>query len=583
MKSLALVLLAASCAVGISNATTNQISVTGQWDFDQGDLRATIGADLQYVGTASNITTFSTVSIGGRNAQVMAFGSNSISQGFYMRHGANANGGGRFVNQYTLVMDVMFPASSSGQLRALFQTDPFNHPGNDAEFYIGGNSSSPDANGMGADGQFNGPLLPNTWYRLAFAVDLTAPPNQQLTKYVNGVVVGAQSLSGGIDGRYALGPTALLFTTGIATTGFTQPGYVNSIQFLNGCLTSNAVAALGRPTASGIPSGALMTISNSVQSASIKINWAGAKYPYSVQKTSNVYNPTWQNVGSLDSLGNIAVPANDPAGFFRVNSAISSSLIDPGTPLEPNIPVGTLPSGDISVPTKQILHTAGQTINFTGRPVDIALSPDGTKAYIKNMNDLRVVDAVGWNMLQTLNYPASGASYHGICVAHDGSHVYVTGCGNDLYDWVVSTNGSVTFSRDIFLPTNSDPCGITLSPDNSTAYVCLGRSNSLAVVNLAAGTVTQLINVGIAPWDVALSSNGTTAYVSDWGGRYPGTNDLTANSVNTQVVVDSRGIASSGVVSIVNLTQNREVDRAGYSTTLIAVHLHRDIGKRDVR
>ena len=87
-------------------------------------------------------------------------------------------------------MDVMFPASSSGQWRALFQTDPFNHDGNDAEFYIGNSTSAPDANGMGADGQYNGSLAADTWYRIAFAVDLTAPAGQQLSKYVNGVKVG---------------------------------------------------------------------------------------------------------------------------------------------------------------------------------------------------------------------------------------------------------------------------------------------------------------------------------------------------------------------------------------------------------
>ena len=60
-----------------------------------------------------------------------------------MRHGAKPNGGGHFVNQYTLLMDVMFPAASSGQWRALFQTDPFNHDGNDAEFYVGNDSFGP--------------------------------------------------------------------------------------------------------------------------------------------------------------------------------------------------------------------------------------------------------------------------------------------------------------------------------------------------------------------------------------------------------------------------------------------------------
>src|SRR6185436_8576571 len=101
------------------------------------------------------------------------------------------------------------------------------------------------ANGIGAENQYHGALAADTWYRIAFAVDLTAPAGQQLSKYVNGVLVGTQSLSGGVDGRYALGPTALLFTSG--NFGFSRPGFVNSIQFVNGWMPPAAIAALGSP------------------------------------------------------------------------------------------------------------------------------------------------------------------------------------------------------------------------------------------------------------------------------------------------------------------------------------------------
>src|SRR5438128_324608 len=93
--------------------TVYDLAVTGQWGFDQGDLRATVGADLEFTGDTASTTTFPSMEIGDQIARVMAFGSNSVTQGFYMRHGAKPNGGGRFVNQYTLIMDVMFPQASS--------------------------------------------------------------------------------------------------------------------------------------------------------------------------------------------------------------------------------------------------------------------------------------------------------------------------------------------------------------------------------------------------------------------------------------------------------------------------------------
>jgi autotransporter-associated beta strand protein/YVTN family beta-propeller protein len=536
--------------------TVYELAVTGQWDFAQGDLRATVGAELEFVGDTATSTAFPTVNLNGQPTRVMAFGRNSVSQGFYARHGAKPNGGGQFVNQYTLIMDVMFPAASSGQWRALWQTDPYNHAGNDAEFFVGDSAALPAPNGIGAEGQFHGSLAPDTWYRLAFVVDLLATTNQ-LTKFVNGVAVGSQALSGGIDGRYALGPAALLFTAGTVGGGFTQPGWVSSIQFINGVAPPAAIAALGGPDAGKLPPGnaALRIASIARQASSVALAWTGPTGQFQTQATSNLVSPQWRDVGSPTTNRTAAVPSGGAEEFYRVAQP------------RPDIRVGQLPFGEQVIPSKQILRAAGQQVQFNGRPVDLALSPDGRWVFIKNVSSLLVVDAAAWTLRQTLSYPGSGASMHGIAVSPDGSHVYVTGAGNELYDWTVAADGTVAFARTVALPSGSCPCGLTISADGAKAYVCLSIPNKLAVVNLASGTVSQLITVGVAPWDVVLAPDGGTAFVSDWGGRFPIGGDLTAASAGTQVVVDSRGVGASGVVSFVNLT-------TGLQSAQVATDLH---------
>src|SRR5205823_341562 len=291
-------------------------------------------------GDTATITSFSSMSIGGQIATVMAVGSNSFTQGFYMRHGAKPNGGGKFVNQYTWIMDVMFPAQSTGQWRALFQTDPFNHAGNDAEFYLGDSASVPDAGGIGAEGQYNGTLAADTWYRIAFAVDLAAPAGQQLSKYVNGVNVGNQSLAGGLDGRYALGPTATLFTSGI--DGFTRAGFVNSIQFVNGWMSPEAISALGAPTAGGLPPGdaALKITSINRNDSTLSLAWTGPDGQFQLQKRTNILALPWEDFASPITNRSLSFPITGSTAFYRVKE------------LERDIQVGQLPYGEQSLPSR---------------------------------------------------------------------------------------------------------------------------------------------------------------------------------------------------------------------------------------
>src|SRR5437899_486083 len=117
-------LLASALALAGLTATAHA-AVTGQWDFKNGDLSATIGQPLQDLN-AAGATVFGTSSIGGTPTNVMKFPKAPNELGGYLEVvGAAANGGGGLVNQYSVVMDVLFPAASAGKNRALFLTDSF--------------------------------------------------------------------------------------------------------------------------------------------------------------------------------------------------------------------------------------------------------------------------------------------------------------------------------------------------------------------------------------------------------------------------------------------------------------------------
>ncbi|MBP7937327.1 MAG: PEP-CTERM sorting domain-containing protein [Phycisphaerae bacterium] len=259
MKSVGKHALWAVAVVGLITGTTfASEKVTGRWNFDDpaNGLKATIGNDLVYGDAATaaatefgTTTNFGIADIGGQDANVMKFPqTTSTTMGYQMFHGAAANGSTSDVNQYTLMMDILYP-SSSGGYRALFQTSATN--ANDADFFVNG------SNGIGISSQYHGNLTPDTWHRVALVVDLDqADATKKYTKYIDGAFVGYTDLggSGSAGGRWALypdgsGSPAWLFAD---EDGETAMGYVNSIQFQNFALSADAIAALGGPTADGI-------------------------------------------------------------------------------------------------------------------------------------------------------------------------------------------------------------------------------------------------------------------------------------------------------------------------------------------
>jgi predicted phosphodiesterase len=255
-RGIVLSLLWIGCVAGARGA------ITGQWDFENGTLAAGVGTSLQFRGDTAATAQFGTTTalgvagINGQVANVLRLPACSPTQGLLLPHGAQPNSGGEFVNRYTLVLDVLFPAGSTG-FRALLQTETNTTTTTDAELFVNG------GHGIGIGGQYQGNVSPGEWHRLAFTVDLS---KRELGKYVDGTnvlngPVGAAPLgtnpvqyleatAGAIDGRWSLQPVALLFADEDNETGVL---YINSIQIHDRVLTGEQIAALGRPSATGIP------------------------------------------------------------------------------------------------------------------------------------------------------------------------------------------------------------------------------------------------------------------------------------------------------------------------------------------
>ncbi|AEU37877.1 bifunctional YncE family protein/alkaline phosphatase family protein [Granulicella mallensis] len=103
------------------------------------------------------------------------------------------------------------------------------------------------------------------------------------------------------------------------------------------------------------------------------------------------------------------------------------------------------------------------------------------------------------------------------------------------------------------------------------AVVALTFDDEAAVIDLDTKEVHGRIKTGIAPFGTVVNADSSVAYVSNWGGRVPKPGERSAatgpEENADQVLVDERGVASSGTVARIDLL-------TGQVTATVAVGLH---------
>lgn len=252
----------ALAALLVSTAAADQ--VTGQWDFENplDGFAATVGqpgsiwlrvfdapTDVETVTEFGTCTSFGIPLLSGGDSGVMKLPKLDQFMGLKMFTNASANGGGVYVNQYSLIVDQLYPTSSSSTWRSFLNTNECNT--NDQDLAIN------PSNGIGISGVYEGAILADTWHRVILSVDLAAAGGPELRKYIDGVLVGVQILGEGVDARWSIytaadGLPALLFSD---NDGDSNLGYFSAVQFRDYAIQDAEAATLGVAQASGIATG----------------------------------------------------------------------------------------------------------------------------------------------------------------------------------------------------------------------------------------------------------------------------------------------------------------------------------------
>jgi YVTN family beta-propeller protein len=177
---------------------------------------------------------------------------------------------------------------------------------------------------------------------------------------------------------------------------------------------------------------------------------------------------------------------------------------------------------------------------------------------------LHLIDVHTNKLTQTLTI---SNSFVGVAFSPAGDRLYVGGgASNDVKFFKRDAGGTYAADGTIPISGGSAPSGLSRNADGSRLYVALNQTNEVAVIDTDARRIVTRVPVGTYPYTTVMSADGTKVYVSNWGGKIPGLNDVTDGQ--NPVVVDERtGIPVSGTVSVLDTVTNTVV-------TTIAVGLH---------
>lgn len=262
----------------------------------------------------------------------------------------------------------------------------------------------------------------------------------------------------------------------------------------------------------------------------------------------------------------------------------------------PTYVVGPQPNGSWVVSSGQIINPAGTQVDLgiRVRAKAVALNPNtrthtaavltlGTSPSDGN-GAVEIFDTKTGVVLQNYS-PAGGndssGSYSGIAYSADGKHLVFSQDSSNVAVANVNAQGLLEDDGQVSVPPNNSfiacfpnsppgsydvPCGtfytpstsypggVAISQDGSSAYALLNQNDTLTQINLNTLQQGTQIRVGNAPHSIVLSPNGTTAYVSNEGGRAATQADFQIWSAGTEIVADNFvGASVTGTVSVIDL------------------------------
>jgi YVTN family beta-propeller protein len=233
-------------------------------------------------------------------------------------------------------------------------------------------------------------------------------------------------------------------------------------------------------------------------------------------------------------------------GLALAASCAGACLLAPAGSAQAAIPytayVGNYASGTLT-PINTATNATSSKISV-GSPAAIAITPDGTKAYVCNYDKGKPAGTVTPITLASgvAGSPVTvGAEPNSIAITPDGTKAYVSNYSGNLFGTVTVITLSSGATETI--PVGAGPYSVAITPDGTKAYVANHFDGTVTPITIAtnvAGTPIKVgagLNLARTDW-VAITPDGSKAYAANFA---------TSEIVPITVATGTAGIAIKGV------------------------------------
>ena len=165
-------------------------------------------------------------------------------------------------------------------------------------------------------------------------------------------------------------------------------------------------------------------------------------------------------------------------------------------------------SGGTVTPIGLTTHRPGKPIKVGANPQAIAITPDGSTAFVANYGSNSVTPITTVSRRAGAPIPV-GRQPWAIAVTPDGKTAYVANYGSNTVTPISTAAGRPGPA----VPVGQAPNSLAVTPGSTKVFVVGGDSDTVTAITAATGRAGRGIPVGYSPAAVAISPSGGTAYV----------------------------------------------------------------------